>query len=115
MKNWKEILNHFDKNSPSWDKNIYPAYIQMNGDQNTVFDYVNDSKSAEIIFTVLLTTEGKEVPGSTPKEFKLKAGEVLRIDMKQWLREIGVTDFVGSLFIFQRYEGAPTKEDRGRI
>lgn len=98
LEEWRSLLR------VEGHRTVQAAYGQVDIGQNTWFDYVNDSPFPELTTAFVLTAAGQAVPGLSPKHFRLEPGGTLRIDLAQWLHEVGLPYFTGGLFLVQRFE-----------
>ena len=99
LEEWRNLLR------VEGHRTVQASYGQaVVGSQTTWFDYVNDSTFPELTAAFILTAEGKAIDGVSPKHFRLNPGEALHIDLEQWLKEVGLSHFVGGLFLVQRFE-----------
>lgn len=90
-------------------KSIWGLYVSVKkGNDACYFDYTNDSDYPERVSAALLSPLGQPVPKATPKDFSVLPRQTIRLHAGQWVREAGLEDFEGALFVVRFFENAET-------
>jgi len=79
---------------------IYASYVHFFRPEHVVFhDYCNMSDGLQKVTAVLLTVDGRLVPGLSPRIYGLQSQDILNIDTSTWARSLGLTSFSGQLIL----------------
>src|SRR5690349_7988043 len=69
-----------------FSQNVFGAYVHlMRDDQDTYFEHCNMSQGDRTMTTILLKMDGTAIPEIEPKKFVLKPGELMKLDVREWI------------------------------